>query len=277
MYSGEWLLTSRWQSKLTNVLHLEKNLTYRFPVIEILAGLVAFTSGLGFTYSAFRTIGMNILPGSSPTGAERVDFYLQYAQQLAAASYGTSLLFSCGMLSILIPMLASYIVARPFEDGSFRTILSYPISRGWLFIVRLVLLVVIPGSLTVCLSLLLVNLLLPVGVSIGHLIVMICSAFISLLFVSASSFLLSIVSKRSMISSAVGVLFWTSFVISGSIPELSTPGIDVVFPIRAVVSSLSLAESEFYLGSITLLGLSLVCTMVAVISGLVLFERAEVS
>lgn len=106
-------------------LELEGYISYRFPVIESIIGMLLIitvitilTGSLGFWKLTLHQEEGNQLVASSDD--------IGYADSSPLLSIPLSFVFP---LVILIPLLVSYTTARGFETDTTKTFLSYPISR----------------------------------------------------------------------------------------------------------------------------------------------------
>ena len=111
-------------SELRKLSRLELTLSYRFPAIEFLIAILVFSSGLGVLSIGMTSIGMNLDPDPYYNATQTTEHYTEYMVQEKTLAYVQALATCTNVLFFLIPLFVAFTVARPFEDGTLKTILS---------------------------------------------------------------------------------------------------------------------------------------------------------
>ena len=129
-------------------------------------------------------------------------------------------LFNMTILSIIaIPMLCAFRVAGPLENGVLRAMLSYPIKRRELLILKAIEIMVL-----ICLPITggaLVAIVLFNGLSIGFESLLVIISFWTLAFtILSSSFLLSVITKSSAKAAFSGIALWTILLLVGMFAKI---------------------------------------------------------
>ena len=92
--------------------------TFRSPLVEILIAL--------FLYVSVSSV-QNIQNISTNTGFGGTDNFLLYINSVTNLAFSKAVEALWMTLVFIVPPLVAFTTAKAFEDGSLRTILSYPI------------------------------------------------------------------------------------------------------------------------------------------------------
>lgn len=257
-------------------LKLEFESTYRFPIIE---GLICFLAFLQFSSIAMVDTRLGFM-GSTDESLNITDIALQNSESIEA--WTTSLITGAfnGALLVLVfilPMFVAFTLALGFENGIFRTYLSYPINRSFFLISRMLILIIVTG-LTVTLSALsVIYLLLPMALQSESIVLLILGLWAFITLVTSVSTLISIISKKAISTAVVGIGLWYSVVVFLNFDEIPRLMRSIVNPITAAIIPYVSGNTAVTYGDaiVALLGTSIVAIIFICIS-LVFFDHTEI-
>jgi len=195
-------------SELKKLSRLELTLSYRFPAIEFLIAILVFSSGLGVLSIGMTSIGMNLDPDPYYNATQTTEHYTEHMMQKKTLAYVYALATCTNVLFFLIPLFVAFTVARPFEDGTLKTILSYPVNRSTLMSVRTLLLLSLTIIPAIALSAVWTSTLIPSDLNIGYAMIASIATLVSILMMYAISQFVAIISKKSSATVIVGMIFW---------------------------------------------------------------------
>jgi hypothetical protein len=184
-----------------DVTRLDFRHVYRSPLVEILIVLFLYIS-----VNVARNVGNN----SIYTGFGETDNFLLFVDFVTNFVFSTALEQLWMTLLFVIPLLVAFTTARALEDGSFRTILSYPIKRWHLLVMRVIIPTVIVGTCATVSVFLAVFLMIPAPWHIGSLFLLLSIFWLALLMVCASIVFLAVLTKRMIVTALGGAAVWFS-------------------------------------------------------------------
>ena len=115
-------------AKLMAQFQIEIRMSYRFPVIEGLAALI-FLMPIWAAVLLWQTVTI------SPDALE----YFVYAEFGFSRLHLGNLMFGLTQwLSIIVIVLVSFTVAKSLEDGYIQTLLTYPVERVTVLLVKII-------------------------------------------------------------------------------------------------------------------------------------------
>lgn len=201
-----------------DVTRLDFRHTYRSPLIEILIVLFlyfSFNAVFNWTHWTY-----SFVVGAGIESAER---FLPYVNIITTFEVAQALEQSWVMVVFIVPLLVAYTTAKSFEDNSFRTILSYPVKRWQLLIMRAVVPTIIIGTCVTFSTILAVLLIIPAPWNIGGCFLLFGVFWLATLIVIISTLLLSVITRRMIVSALGGVAVW--FTLMSSSYSIATPEI----------------------------------------------------
>lgn len=201
-----------------DVTRLDFRHTYRSPLVEIL--IVVF---LYFSFNAVSNWMGRTLSFTGGAGIESTEIFLPYVNIFTTFEVAQALEQLWAMLIFIVPLLVAFTTAKSFEDNSFRTILSYPVKRWQLLIMRTVVPAVIIGTCITFSVLLAVLLMVPAPWNLGACILLFGVFWLALLMIITSTVFLAIITKRMIVSALGGVVVWFSLMSSSY--SIATPEI----------------------------------------------------
>jgi len=223
---------------LRRILAFELSASYRFPVTEGFLLILLFAASYGTLVSLYNPHFMNILPRIDET--DLLMIVTRSAAANAANAFAYSLQYTAAFLVILVPMFVAFTFARTFEDGTLKSVLSYPVSRNMLFAVKALFLVTLYCFVTMTTSAAWVAVLLPVTIDIGEMSLLSIAFLLMVLLQVLTCCLLAVVSKRSSVTAVIGLLFFTGLTASQASPNPH-------WLVAAVANPVLLVET-YYLG-----------------------------
>ncbi len=203
--------------RIRAVFEFEFDVSFPFPVAE------AFSIILGvFVAMSVLMIGSNYWFLVSPSAfsnsleLERIIFQVTHADfhLLSIPLFNMTIL-----IIIAIPMLCAFRVAGPLENGVLRAMLSYPIKRRELLILKgieIMVLICLPITGGALVTIVLFN-----GMSVGIESLLVIISFWTLAFtILSSSFLVSVITQSSAKAAFSGVALWTVLLLVGMFAKI---------------------------------------------------------
>jgi ABC-type transport system involved in multi-copper enzyme maturation permease subunit len=203
---GEW----------TGILRFDYRHMYRSPLIEILIAVSLYVS-----YGA--ALGAHSYLLSVIADPTHVEIFRSYTHYIATLMFWTSLERNWMLILFLLPLLVAFTTARSFEDGFFRTLLSYPVRRWQLLIMRTLIPVVVIGTISTLCSLLFVILVVPTPLNLAAILWLVGFFWLGLLMVGTSVVFLAVLFKRMILAAIGGVSIWYLILIisyDSGVPEI---------------------------------------------------------
>lgn len=220
--------------QLWAVFNLEFEISYPFPAGEALAFILCLLITIDFVMKGtFYSIGVYPhLPGNIPY------FWYELVWQLSHTDSWllSSSLFNMTLLIIvLIPLLSAFRVAAPFESGLIRTILTYPIKRHQLLLLKgfeILMLVVLPITVGALIGIVLIDWLY-----IGLDSILLLLSFWSMAFtILSSSLLLSIVTKSTAKTALSGIAIWVVVYFFAALMQMPVILRGILNPVNLAIS-----------------------------------------
>lgn len=178
------------------------------------------------------------------------------------------------ILTFLTPMLVALTIARPFEDGSFRTLLSYPLSRFSLFSVNTILPIILLGCLANISVVVAILLFSYSFIEVSAILLYVASLFLYSLVLGAFSTTIAVISRSTAATSIGSIGVW--FTLSSITPAFKDYTLAYVFiqPISSLRDYFGnlIVFSDIACGFILVLVVSLLLFFISYL----IFNRAEV-
>lgn len=265
---------SRRRGLLQAILELELDSVYRSPICEAIVAVILFVSLSGGISQGKTSVLMDIGPEMSWNTPEMINKYLGFLDRFVAA-YAAVLTETLSIVVLLVPILIGMSVARAFEDGTLRTLLTYPIHRSSILSIKLgtaLLLTAVPATLA---SLFAVYIYVPGTWSLIPLLLLTFGFWLLILLVSSIALLYCVLTRRFLVGTAGGIItgygILTATAVSGFPQTLGY----VLNPLVAV--------TEFLSGGIlvpqslcTAVGLTIAMSIALLILSSMVFGRMEV-
>ncbi|MHA1929699.1 MAG: hypothetical protein ACTSV2_14095 [Candidatus Thorarchaeota archaeon] len=184
-------------AKLMALFQIEIRMSYRFPVIEGLAALI-FLTPIWAAVAIWQAVSI------SPDALE----YFVYAEfgfsgkHLATVMTGVS-----QWLSIIVMVLVSFTAAKSFEDGYIQTLLTYPVERVTVLLVKIICVIIIPAGLLTSSYLFAILFVIPQSPLIVHVSIMLSGVGISILLFATLSMLVAVITKKVSATAIFGLAY----------------------------------------------------------------------
>ncbi|MHA1638307.1 MAG: hypothetical protein ACTSUO_02705 [Candidatus Thorarchaeota archaeon] len=189
--------------RIVALLRIEIGVSYRYPIIEGLVILI-FLMPLWTLLSLWFDITFQI---------DDFDKITYAVIGFSKRRFSSSLIGLTGWLAIIIPVLSSFAIAKSFEDGYVQTLVTYPIDRIKLMLVKFTLVILIP-AITFTAMLLFASLVafpeLPI---LSDVVIILLGAWVSIFFFASFTSLIAVTSKKVSTTAILGIsyAFVTSF------------------------------------------------------------------
>jgi ABC-type transport system involved in multi-copper enzyme maturation permease subunit len=270
-----------------DVTYLEAGNSYRYPLIEVITVFFLYLAFSAVYSLAMMQQLMDTTPGPMWNGTSQVDFLLSYEGTVSTFVLSSAIEQAWLVLMFLIPILIAYTTARAFEDGSLRTLLSYPVRRSHLLLMRTLVSVLIIGALTNFSIFLALFLFLPAPLDLVSVLFLIGTFWLAILFITSSVVFFSVLVKRMIVAAMGGVALWYGLLTLGYMPDAPPILQSLANPIRMMTRYILGSRDtpwRFIIGGETpLIGdvyLTLTVMALAIIfflaTSLLLFRRAEI-
>jgi len=262
-------------NRLMALLRIEIGVSYRYPIIEGII-LLIFLVPLLTTMSLWFDTNFRIDDFDKITYAVIGFPKLQLRSILG---FGTSLWV------IMIAVLPAFSIAKSFEDGYIQTLLTYPIARMKLLLVKITLVILIPAITFTAMLLFAGLVVFPELPLLSDMTVVLLGAWVSFLFYASLSSLIAVTSKKVSTTAIFGIAY--PFV-AGFLQNLSTiPGIIrvVLDPFNAVWEFLNSSARNIVYdveSTITLIDLQygfsilIIISIVLLAANLWIFKRSQI-
>jgi ABC-type transport system involved in multi-copper enzyme maturation permease subunit len=270
-----------------DVTYLEAGNSYRYPLIEVITVFFLYLAFSAVYSLAMMPQSMDTMPGPMWNGTSQVDFLLSYESTVSTFVLSSALEQAWLVLMFLMPILIAYTTARAFEDGSLRTLLSYPVRRSHLLLMRTLVSVLIIGGLTNFSIFLALFLFLPAPLDLVSVLSLIGTFWLAILFITSSVVFLSVLVKRMIVAAMGGVASWYGLLTLAYMPDASPIVQSLANPVRMMTRYILGNRNtpwRFILGGETpLIGdvyLTLAIMVLAIIiflaTSMLLFRRTEI-
>lgn len=227
---------------------LDWELSFPFPALESLLAVVLLISvGICMITQMFDP-SISIIPGPDFNNTERLQYYLDLAENGASSALREIFTISGFVLAFAIPMQVAFSLAANFEGGLLETLMSYPISRKMLLLTKAVTVIITASTSVILTSALSVGVFFLWFISVFDLMLLAMALCSTVLAITAGALLLAVVSKRVGVTSAGGGALWLGLL---AIPYLSQEyhvWYGILNPIQLTVRYL--AEMEPLVGSL---------------------------
>ncbi|MBD3158016.1 MAG: hypothetical protein GF309_04445 [Candidatus Lokiarchaeota archaeon] len=188
------------------------------------------------------------------------------------------------ILSFLLPLLVSFTLSKYFENGTFRTLLTFPIGRVRYLAVKSGVLIALSFLFPLFTTLLWINIWYLPFVGIEYFAIMSISALASVFVITSTSILISVVSRNSFATAIGGLSLWGGVFYVKTNRELLENSPQIVHTIRRFLDPLGFANFTFYnwmsdfnFGDVLVsLGLSFGLSVMLLVVATIIFKNVEV-
>lgn len=261
-------------AKLMAQFQIEIGMSYRIPVIEGLAAFIFLPSIWG-TVAIWKTVWIN---------PDRLEYFVYAEFGFSGMHLGTCIAGLTQWLPIIVAVLVSFTAAKSFEDGYIQTLLTYPVERVTILLVKIICVIIIPAGLMTFTSLFAILFVIPQAPLIDHVSIMLLGVWISILLFATLSMLVAVITKKVSATAIFGLAFGIVTPILLSNPAVPNIARVVLNPFDAAYGYITSHSSYMMFGTeMTPLidlqigfGISLMISLVLLIFTLWLFTRSEI-
>lgn len=258
------------------VFEIEMDISFPFPVLECLFAVPLFMAS---------SIALQVIPTTYARSDLVPDFFqpeniMRFIDGLGIRVFAEALYSLNAIVLFIVPMIVTFNLARCFENGTMKTLLSYPIGRRKLLITKVSQVVVLVWFAIVAGLFFSVYVLTPVTNGITSFVLMSASLLALVFAATTTTVLIAVASKSTPVTAILGTGLWFSFLFLAMSGTLSSIVRGIMNPVLMAVCLEGGALG--YFSSITSADLvvSIVGTfsfgILALITSLLLFDRREV-
>ena len=189
------------QKLMRGWLELEGGISYRFPVVESVIVTTLFVTIIATLTGSLRFWGLTIYPVDVDITQFIVISKTDIFDVYPILSIPSSLVF---LLIFLVPMVVSYTTARGFENGTVKTLLSYPISRFQFLFLKITLGIVVLGTISTMSIMFASCITGQLTTQLSVLFAIIVGVWILIIFIVSVTTLFAIIIKNSIGASFLG-------------------------------------------------------------------------
>ncbi len=260
-----------------DVTRLEFRHSYRSPLVEYITIFFLYVS---FSAANSITSYMNSIdtrPGPMWDGTNQIEYFLSYMNSITTIVFSTILEQLWMTILFIMPLIVAFTSARSFEDGSLRTLLSYPVKRSHLLIMRILVPVFIIGGISTFSALLALLLMVPAPLNIGVIMGFI-GVFCMALFLSCASIsLLAVLTKRMVTTAIGGVAVWFGLLTLSYMPWSPKIISWIANPTNMLSQYLSGGEGAPMMGDVLVtIGIMFTLVILFLCASVALFRKTEV-
>ena len=252
--------------RLSSLLRIEFGVSWRFPTLEVLAAIIFF----GILMNSLQ-IGLRAGFGSGDA-----QYVFNFLNGIAPRMLFYGMIFFDSLVLVL-PILIAIAVAKPFEDGFYRTHLTLPVKRTTLLLTKAGLVILIPAVLLSLAIMMTVTLTFPLLPTASDIILVVIAAWLYIALQVSISTLIAVLTRKLTTTVIGGFGVW--FVVLSLLGLEGVPSLAIVIlnPLSAATAFVtqSLVAPVIEVLQIGLV-VSLVIVFVSFILSLVIFERTEV-
>ena len=184
-------------AKLMAQFEIEIGMSYRFPVIEGFAALIFLTP---IWAAVLLWQAVDILP-------DALEYFLFAEFGFSGMHLATLMAGWAESFSIIVMVLVSFTVAKSFEDGYIQTLLTYPVERVTVLLVKTICVIIIPAGLITFSCLFAILFIIPQAPLIGHVSIMLLGVWISILLFAILSMLVAVITKKVSATAIFGLAY----------------------------------------------------------------------
>ncbi|MHA1614132.1 MAG: hypothetical protein ACTSYJ_04760, partial [Candidatus Thorarchaeota archaeon] len=210
--------------RLSSLLRIEFGVSWRFPILEGLAAILFFGFLLNTTRFGFHE-----------------DFSTGNAQQIPnfldglAPHYLYNGMMSFNSLVLLAPILVAIAVARPFEDGFYRTHLTLPVKRLTLLVTKAGLVILILATLLSFAIMTTVTLIFPLLPTAADLFLVIVATWLFIALQVSISTLIAVQTRKLTTTVIGGIGFWSMVMLLLGLEGVPSLVIVILNPMTAAI------------------------------------------
>lgn len=254
---------------LSSLLHIEFGVSWRFPILEGLAAILFFGI-LSNTLQSGFTSSFDVYLGNTQQ-------VITFFDELAPTMLQSGMWFFFTSLALIVPVLVAIAVARPFEDGFYRTHLTLPVKRSNLLLTKAGLVILIPASLLSFALMTIVTLTFPLLPAATDLFLVIVATWLYIAFLVSISTLIAILTRKLTTAIIGGVGLWSVVQSLQGLEGIPSLARIILNPLNAVTEFITQGQGAPVIEGLQIgMFVSFMITIVLFILSLIIFEQIEV-
>lgn len=217
-----------------NALRLEINISYPFPSIVSIFSVFIFIAS--FSLLGISTYGLGT---SVPVGWDSTLITEQLGESIRTMinrATITSILNSFFLVLLVVPLLVAFTFALGFSNGQIRTLLSYPISRKNLILIKSGVVFVLVVSAITSGGLLGMIFFFPFSIDILLLFQLIIPLWITIFLMTVGCVLIATLSQSAPITIAGGVGIWSGAFVLYTMQSTQSIIMSVLIPVLSAIN-----------------------------------------
>ncbi|MBY8997821.1 MAG: hypothetical protein KGD60_08810 [Candidatus Thorarchaeota archaeon] len=263
-----------------NSIRLERNISYPFPTIVSIVSIFIIVAAYSILGIGRYNMSFYLSPGWNSTAI--TEKLVESVNTVSSRAIAFPILDFVYVVVLLVPLLIAFNLAQGYSNGQMRTLLSYPIRRRTVLLLKsglVILLVSSSGTLGVLFSLLY---FFPFSISLNSFLILIATFWISVSLIASTCTLLAVVSRSARITAFVGMGLWMVALSDLSMPYTHPLLRYPLFPIQVAVSYIDSSVSVFFREQTTLFdvifgsGSALILSVALLILSVFIFKRQEI-
>ncbi len=258
------------------VFELEIDISFPFPVLECLFVVPLFLAS---------SIALQVIPTTYARSDLVPDFFrpediMRFIDGVGIRVFAEALYSLNTIILFIIPMIVTFNLARSFENGTMKTLLSYPIGRRKLLITKVSQVVILVWFAIIAGLFFSVYVFTPVVNGIPSFVLMSASLLALVFTATTTTVLIAIASKSTPVTAILGSGLWFSFLFLAMFGTFSSIVRGIMNPVLMAVSLEGGSLGFFNDITSADLVVSIVGTLslgvLALIASFILFDRREV-
>ncbi len=252
--------------RLSSLLRIEFGVSWRFPILEVIAAILFFGILMNSLRSGFK-FGF---------GAGDAQLVFNFLDGLAPHMLFLGMIFF-NSLVFVSAILVAIAVAKPFEDGFYRTHLTLPVKRLTLLLTKAGLVILIPAVLLSFAIMMTVTLAFPLLPTAADLFFVIVAVWLNIALQVSISTLIAVQTRKLTTTVIGGMGFWFAVLSLLGLEGVPSLAIVILNPLRAATEFVSQGLGAPVIEDLQIgLVVSLMIVVVSFILSFVIFERTEV-
>jgi ABC-type transport system involved in multi-copper enzyme maturation permease subunit len=271
----------RTEWSLWGLVRLEGDMSYGFPAIVAIGSVFLFVT----FYTVFRLVSTHmdvyIQPGPGWDGASKAEELSKLAAEAGIRILAKSILTCISVFFLLIPILVAYSFAQGIAIGQMRTLLSYPLDRKTVFLVKLGIVILVAAAPASLIPLTAALFYAPAIVQLDLVLMAVVSLWVLAFHMASVSTFIAIATRSARVTAFAGfAIYYAAFVPMG-VPDFPTIVKGILFPPMITMEYLGYGFQWAFNEEITIsmalgsMGIGLLLGVVLMTLSLVLFRRTE--
>jgi ABC-type transport system involved in multi-copper enzyme maturation permease subunit len=256
-------------------------MSYGFPAIVAIVSIFLFVTfytvfGLGSTH-----MDVYIQPGPDWDGSSKAEELSKLAAEAGIRILAKSILTCISVFFLLIPILVAYSLAQGIASGQIRTLLSYPLDRKTVFLVKLGIVILVAAAPASLIPLTAALFYAPTIVQLDLVLMAVVSLWVLAFHMASVSTLIAIATRSARVTAFAGFAIYYAAFVQMAVPDFPAIGKGILFPPMITIEYLGYGYQWAFNEEITIsmalgsMGIGLLLGVVLMTLSLVLFRRTE--